>query len=533
MKINAATRLLAAVPLSLVRPAMSGFNRQRYASFFNKYGSGKGADKYRIYIPINSPTIKAEKKTITPPAIDEYLKSKGMAVSDYLVGLAVMPDGKRQIKLGKALADKPDLQKLYNNDPQRATTKSVPGWVVLSRHPYDILGMSFDRGWTSCMNAKSGSNKKFLKADIAQGTIVAYLIKNTDANINSPTARISIKPYVNSKDDIALGAGRTYGSGNATFVQIVNTFCKWFNTDKPAGVYKLEKGLYSDGISRIYVNVDVSKLPETDMVEYAKATTDSDHLHTLASSFRSSVRRAIARNRNAKPEDLALLAKDKNVDVRRGVAENPNTKPETLALLAKDSDQFVIRSVASHPNTSPEILSLLAKDKNVSWHVADNHNTKPEDLALLAKDEDVDVRRAIARNPNTKPEDLALLAKDKSPVVRGTVARSPNTNSETLALLAKDSDWYVRTYVAEHPSTNSETLALLAKDEDAIIREGVAEKHNTSPETLALLAKDVDEEIRGAVAKNPNTNSETLALLAKDKNFDVKKAAMANRNYKH
>lgn len=212
---------LSAVPLSQVRSYMKSFNRTRYAQIFDKLGTGK-KDKFRIYFPINSSQPNKVDLEV-PTEIKEYLAKQNMTVSDYKLGLALMPDGKRKVSIGKILKD-PKVKKIYDSDPQRKNLKSVPAWAVISRHPYDIVGMSFDRGWSSCMNLESGEYKEHLIDDVKQGTLVAYLLRNNDKNINNPIARIAIKPYLQGNNRI-LVPSKTYGTGTDNFSNVVSKFC--------------------------------------------------------------------------------------------------------------------------------------------------------------------------------------------------------------------------------------------------------------------------------------------------------------------
>ena len=69
--------------------------------------------------------------------------------------------------------------------------------VVISRNPYDIVGMSTDRRWTSCMKLPNddpsiypgGAYHQHLIHDIELGTLVAYLIEPTDKNIEHELGR--------------------------------------------------------------------------------------------------------------------------------------------------------------------------------------------------------------------------------------------------------------------------------------------------------------------------------------------------------
>lgn len=84
--------------------------------------------------------------------------------------------------------------------------------VVISKHPYDLAGMSSRRGWTSCMDItkEHGNMRHFVAMSIAGGSLIAYLCRNNDTyvnigserkskghkvNISNPLGRVLIKPY--------------------------------------------------------------------------------------------------------------------------------------------------------------------------------------------------------------------------------------------------------------------------------------------------------------------------------------------------
>ena len=149
----------------------------------------------------------------------------------------------------------------YNNIPEVKLRMQWPAegsntkfYIVFSKHSYDIAGMSTDRGWTSCMNIYKGSNKRYIQYDIKEGTIVAYLIKEPDFNINNPTARLTIKPYVNieTPDDVYFQPEtKIYGTPSMDLQSIVT---KLFDKIQPgkAGTFALVDTLYCDsGVTNI------------------------------------------------------------------------------------------------------------------------------------------------------------------------------------------------------------------------------------------------------------------------------------------
>jgi hypothetical protein len=179
---------------------------------------------------------------------------------------------KRPFKIGKVLSkyqNDPKVSDVLNSfihDPMRASTKNKKLKVVISRHPYDIAGMSTDRSWTSCMNmgtkgvnypSKSeGINRRFVSNDISSGTIIAYLVSDDDRHQNGklaikrPIARLLLKPYIDTKDvdNHAYSVERVYGTPNESFVDFVRN---WVDNNINKNVenkrFVLHDGLYFDG----------------------------------------------------------------------------------------------------------------------------------------------------------------------------------------------------------------------------------------------------------------------------------------------
>jgi hypothetical protein len=143
-----------------------------------------------------------------------------------------------------------DIESAYQafiNDPLRSLGKQNHNLLICySRHAYDIAGMSTDRGWTSCMNLETGTYKGYVEAEVTEGTIIAYLIKENDKNIQHPVARVLLKPFVNRDDGswILLPA-KLYGQDVPEFKQAVKKWAdKNFNKNK-YGIFTLNPSLYA------------------------------------------------------------------------------------------------------------------------------------------------------------------------------------------------------------------------------------------------------------------------------------------------
>ena len=126
-----------------------------------------------------------------------------------------------------------DIEKVYNDRPV-----GFKGKVIISRHPYDIAGMSTDRGWTSCMNlvVKDGveNYNEYIEPTIMRCALIAYLVKDGDENINNPTSRLLIKAYTKKSQKInykipnwVLIVSDIYGTIYPKFAESVQS---WINT---------------------------------------------------------------------------------------------------------------------------------------------------------------------------------------------------------------------------------------------------------------------------------------------------------------
>lgn len=169
--------------------------------------------------------------------------------------------------------------KAFKEDPIRQKQKR-DYFVVISRHPYDVAGMSTDRSWGSCMNLglgplvyntthsnSEGRYNRYVKNDIKQGTIVAYLVSGSDRHSNGklavrrPLSRTLMKPHSSSSYDTAYSIGNIYGSDIGEFKEFVKD---WIlenlnkDIDKNSN-YSLEKGLYYDGDEPVMFSVSGSK----------------------------------------------------------------------------------------------------------------------------------------------------------------------------------------------------------------------------------------------------------------------------------
>jgi len=245
---------------------------------------------YRIYIPLGSQE-KKEFISDTQKEIINFLNQNGYEVLDYVKGITKYGDAKNTTTIGKVLTRLKDddlMKKFVSDESRKALTSDVENlMVVISRHPYDIVGSDTDRNWTNCMTLghpesqrtkelvqkynelkkvggdkeklkdlkdkiesrkETGENTKYLLNDIKEGSLISYLIKKDDKNINNPLAVLNIKPYVNEKnnaDIILLSDNKMYGNARPEFKKTVDNVLEVLNGDKH-GSYCINKYIYKD-----------------------------------------------------------------------------------------------------------------------------------------------------------------------------------------------------------------------------------------------------------------------------------------------
>lgn len=260
---------LSAVPLSVARPFVKNWNKNGLGvRVIQRFLKKKDRNRYRLYLPIDA---KLKPKIVPPDIITQQIESAGYKIEDYVTGIASTPDGKRKIRMGKIL--KGDALDRFSNDKDRQAFRDEYVCVI-SAHPYDIAGMSTGRRWdqTSCMrlgtpenNFDKGAYSGKLRGDIAEGTLVAYVIKPSDTNLEKPHARLLIKPFIKTG---AKGKAffkvesKVYGTPVPGFKETIEKWLRKVNKDAEQGYYTLPDGLYDDGVGLSHLNVDYDKVED-------------------------------------------------------------------------------------------------------------------------------------------------------------------------------------------------------------------------------------------------------------------------------
>jgi hypothetical protein len=329
-------KIVEALKASQYRNLVKGWNKERYAEIFLNPKYKHDRNGYRVYIPIEEKFRPDNpQKSTTQVKIEQELLKNNYEIVDYIKGLARQIGVKKNpVKLGKLLMSfkRQDLLNEFNVDKSREGTKSIY-MVVISRHPYDIAGMSTDRGWTSCMNLKNGINKRYVPLDIAAGSVVAYVTRTDDLDLKNPSGRLLIKPFVDVVGNKVIYFGieaRVYGTNVPGFAETVQ---KWVYEVNNA--HELEEVVVLKMDSRLY--------PDSDL---------SSQTHVRGKSLSPEVKSQIERVRQ-NPFDIFDI-------------ENPS---EAVQLAALTSDRYrslrVFTKLMSDPAYIPsERIQILAIDNN-------------------------------------------------------------------------------------------------------------------------------------------------------------------------
>jgi len=301
-----------ALPLDVAKYYTDIKNPELYEHYNKVFGN-----KHRLYFDLGGNPVSVDKRTgqvmgsdttqedsSLLQGINALLGPLDFEVTDY--DFAVNKKSNQKMKLGKAFniamkkykEDQKAINQLNNYLSQIQKLKTARGeqklatgddkLIVVSRHPYDLAGMSTDRSWRSCMHITDGSNKDYVTKDIIGGSLVAYLINKTDLNINNPLGRVLIKPYVNTDTtstypeieqrgqysyersiedyfktgDVMLYPTTVYGSTAEGFesalLKISDSFNKVLYPESSGVIYHMHCELYPEGDTKI-TNIDYIK----------------------------------------------------------------------------------------------------------------------------------------------------------------------------------------------------------------------------------------------------------------------------------
>lgn len=382
---------LSALNLSEYRTYTKGWKpNPQLLELFERHSKNRGKKAYRVYFDYTNDREPLIKDAPVPPNIAKYFRDNNFTVLDYVAG-TVQDKHSRVMRIGKVLSKQADLKKVFDNDPHRrqlVTASKGNKLVCISMHPYDIAGMSTDRGWSSCMNIRTGSNKKYVRQDIKSNTLIAYLVNPDDKNINNPIMRVLLKKYTN-----ANGSSSRYltevvypDASDKIFLTKVQ---EWVDeninafTDKSSSPSILERksGLYVDGDSELGV-MTLSRLEELADIGFEKLESVLDNL--LAR------KKSIADRRKDREEFLYV----DNASAKKLFKIAPTSiKYPKLRKLIPQFDGLWVDAIANRPDKKELLVDAF---KTFKTRKADKR-TAIEIISIFAARGDIDALTAISK----------------------------------------------------------------------------------------------------------------------------------------
>lgn len=459
-----------------------------------------------------------ERKSEHHSKVEEHLAKHGFSVADYKSGKAKDKYG-REVNIGKALekTKAPDeIKKGFANDPSRQQQKKTSGsdlHVCLSRHPHDVAGMtSSGHSWEneSCMNFKSGSNRRYLQQDVKHGTHIAYLTHKDDHDNSHPLARIALKKFTNiddPHDHILRPEDRTYGNAPDAFHHTVHKLLNHHFPGKEDAIYKKHDDVYDDSGNRYVIGKNAVHKAMTHHDYDVRNAAYHQHpeevkkyLHKALDSKDFNVKYDAITHEHATPEHIHKALDDGDEDIKIAAIQHHNASPENINKALNDNNYRIRRLAAQHPNASPENIhkALDDDDDEVRFHAARHTNASHENIHKALDDDDSKIRISAAGNPSATKEHLHKALDDKDVGVRTTAAGNWNfeSNGGHLSKALDDKDVGVRREAVQNYRANSEHLHKALNDSEPGIRALALMNHNSNMDHVERGLKDSHDLVR-------------------------------------
>jgi hypothetical protein len=442
---------LSAIKISDYKKWGAKFNKDLYKNIFQRYTKKKNA--YRIYLPVGEHYV--ENRIEPLPEIVSALSALGYVIEDYATGLAIKADGtkKNPVRIGKLLNKSPDLLAKYAKHKLSLGIKNTSDLVVvISRHPYDIMGMSTDRAWVSCtrmglpsINYKhldeevpgrkdQGGNHTYVIDDAEHGNLIAYLVKKGDTNITRPLARVRILRYVNknTNDFILRMHDAVYGSDSPAFRKTVRTWLSEVNEVDSTGVYcafdSIENKEFDDDEGeggKIFLIRSEDELYEQIKENLRNRQHNNENAATLVA-----IENAITNPRNTKFLTLTFLAK--LIDFYRQ-QESADVKGAVRSVALEHSLQRALLNENEALLLVNKIFRDLSADQESVWRftrkILNNpisttkvlHRILDRSLGVISEDYLEGLFKAIVKHPKTDSEACRKIL-DLVPSIRANFA---------------------------------------------------------------------------------------------------------------
>lgn len=412
-------KVMESLKPSEYRTLVKGWNKQRYAELFLNPKYKHDRKGYRVYIPIEK-EFRPDTMQNSPiyVELEKFLSENGFHIVDYVKGIVQNLEKKQQIKIGKVLTklNRQDLLNKFNTDKSREGTKSQY-MVVISRHPYDIGGMSTDRGWRSCMNLHDGINAHYVPVDIKEGSVIAYVTTTNDVNLQNPSGRVLMKPFIDilGKPVVHFGIeNQIYGTNVPGFIPAVTAWVNEINDKNELDdvvVLQVNKQLYRD-----------SDLARQTFVRGKSITPD---MQAQIKSVQDDPRSIL--NMENPSEVLQIAAMNDRMFIFRELMKRENyIPPESVQrlIITKDSDNINLLFDKGIKPSDEVQLAAVSGD----WRIA---------LTLINKNirmSDLVVKRAVEQYPRILPD----LVKAGYEINKGLMLTSLRSNNGDML------DWFIK-----------------------------------------------------------------------------------------
>lgn len=441
-------------------------------------------------------------------AVERHLGQE-ISLEDYKSGRTSDKYG-RQVKIGGLLQKtkaSPRLINQFANDNTRQLKSQNRLSVHVTRSAAGVAGQtSGEQSWTkqSCKNFETGSNRRYLKPEVKNGTVVAYLKNEKGEEL----ARQTFHPYHSKDGKVIYRRNGYYGPRHAEFEAHMEDLEKRLSDQHEPSlkIYKIHKDVYNDtGVKEtLHPSVNISK------------TLDS----------KSSKERSFAAGHfNANSEDITKALNDKNSRVRQAAITNPNVTQEHITQALKDKDPAVRVAAFKNPKVTAEHITkgLNDEDESVRHAAARHRNATSEHVSKALKDESPNVRRAaLLNNRNVTSEQITEALKDKDDTVRRIAISHPKATAEHITQSLNDKDYAVRLQAIQQHKVTPEHITKALNDENPHVRSAAVTHPNATAEHIAQATKDPDPGVRFDALKNPKATMDQLKQGLKDQNERVR-----------
>jgi hypothetical protein len=240
-----------------------------------------GKNVYRLYYDLESgkqifpQSNRDTKLKFDVPIVDKLknsventLNRLDYSLVDFEKNIAKNNKTNQQIKISKAINNTDnELEKAYNEYLGALTKKNTGDeklLVVISRHSHDIGSMASKPQISSCEDLSDYTNIKQLKdpdgygegdgvtvlSAIESGSLVFYLIKNNDLNIQDPISR-----FLEGRICEFGNMSHFYGKYDNNFKNFINNWLRPYRKIKGLGDVEFEDDFYSKSVKDIHKDI--------------------------------------------------------------------------------------------------------------------------------------------------------------------------------------------------------------------------------------------------------------------------------------